>query len=191
MEDFFSIDLKTFLPPFQYLPPLGVVKVVGNIATNHRKVVGKSVNCPQTNRRGQGECYGQGDFRVSIFYSHYEVFRKHSLVFIRRILNLTSVFRGRPSLLRDHHWHSFRLPIMEIWRILLMVVWYGSRGWEKCRRLYECVYERALDSNRMVGDSSRTPSFRPILLCDYHRHSIRLAAFQDGRPLHYAIRKDL
>ena len=126
MEDFFSIDLKTFLPPFQYLPPFGVVKVVGKSATNHRKVVGKSVNCPQTNRRGQGECYGQGDFRVSIFYSHYEVFRKHSLVFIRRILNLTSVFRGRPSLLRDHHWHSNRL-----------------------------------------------------------------AAFQDGRPLHYAIRKDL
>lgn len=111
------------------------------------------------------------------------------MVFVRRILNLTSVFRGRPSLLRDHHWHSFRLPIMEVWRILLMAVWNGSRGREKCRRLYECVYERALDSNRMVGDSSGTPNFRPILLRDHHRHSIRLAAFQDGRPLHYAIRK--
>ena len=60
------------------------------------------------------------------FYSRYEVIRQHSLVLIRWIRNLTSVFRGRPSLLRDHHWHS-----------------------------------------------------------------IRLAAFQDGRPLHYAIRKDL
>ena len=113
------------------------------------------------------------------------------MVFIRRILNLTRVFRGRPSLVLDHHWHSIRLPIMEVWRIFFMAVWYGSRRWEKCRRLYKCVYERALDSNRMVGDSSRTPSFRPILLRDHHRHSIRIAAFQDGWPLHYAIRKDL
>ena len=113
------------------------------------------------------------------------------MVFIRRILNLTRVFRGRPSLLLDHHWHSFRLPIMEIWRILLMAVWNRSRRWEKCRRLYECVYERALDSNRVVGDSSGTPNFRPILLRDHHRHPFRFTAFQDGKALRYAIRKDL
>ena len=104
---------------------------------------------------------------------------------------LARIFPDRAAVLHHHHRHTFRLPALEVRRLLPLAFRHRSRRRGEFNRLPEHPDECSLDSLRLVGDRCDPSGLRTPLLHHHRRHPVRCPAFQDRHPLPASLRQDL
>ena len=108
-----------------------------------------------------------------------------------RPAGLPRLLHRRTALLRDHHRHSIRVPVVEVRGVFPMAVRNGRGGREQRRRLPQHIHECDLDSAGMVGDRCDAPCLRAHLLHHDCWDPVRASAFQDGAAFRHAVRQDI